>query len=258
MTRHSVSFAVPLMSVRPSSLTADPPYLFATHHVPEDQVGAAKEAIRQAGIMMEQVKAIREASQAAYDASSALQSNVQKSCELVARCAELENKQIQLDLDLKLIQENFQKAKDEAKDKMKEALKKKDRDLAEAQKAALDKTKLAEEKLASVGKLEEENANLKAAPDAANKEVSRLKNDKIALSDKASEPVGKRNDLEAYLGGLAKKLFTMLEEFCQNIEEQTSRVETGLDPINSPVKDETTMNVLRLESRVASVVDYLA
>ena len=94
---------------------------------------------------------------------------------------------------------------------MKEALKKKDRDLAEAQKAALDKTKLAEEKLASVGKLEEENANLKAALDAANKEVSRLKNDNIALSDKASELVGKKNDLEAYLGGLAKKLFIMLE-----------------------------------------------
>ena len=56
---------------------------------------------------------------------------------------------------------------------MKEALKKKDHDLAEAQKAALDKMKLAKEKLASVGKLEEENANLKAALDAANKEVSR-------------------------------------------------------------------------------------
>ena len=68
-----------------------------------------------------------------------------------------------------------------------------------------------EEKLASVGKLEEENVNLKAALDAANKEVSRLKNDKIALSDKASELVGKKNDLEAYLGGLAKKLFLMLE-----------------------------------------------
>ena len=94
---------------------------------------------------------------------------------------------------------------------MKEALKKKDHDLAEAQKAALDKTKLAEEKLASVGKLEEENANLKAALDAANKEVSHLKNDKIALNDKASELVGKKNDLEAYLGGLAKKLYMMLE-----------------------------------------------
>ena len=62
ITRTSVSFAVPLMSVRPSSSTADPPSLFATHHVPEDQAGAAKEAIRQAGIMMEQVKAIRDAS----------------------------------------------------------------------------------------------------------------------------------------------------------------------------------------------------
>ena len=36
---------------------------------------------------------------------------------------------------------------------MKEALKKKDHNLAEAQKAALDKTKLAEEKLASIGNL---------------------------------------------------------------------------------------------------------
>ena len=35
-------------------------------------------------------------------------------------------------------------------------------------------------------------------------------------------------------------------------------METSLDPINSPMKDETTMNMLRLESRVAGVVDYLA
>ena len=94
---------------------------------------------------------------------------------------------------------------------MRDALKKKDLDLAEMQKAALEKTKLADEKLASITKLEEENTNLKAALDAANKEVSRLKSDKIALTDKASELVGKKNDLEAYLGGLAKKLFIMLE-----------------------------------------------
>ena len=148
----------------------------------------------------------------------------------------MENKYIQLELDQKLVQENFTKAKEEAKgmfgenlddcpcflpvsesdlivifaEKLRDALKKKDLDLAEAQKAASDKTKLAEEKLASISKLEEENTNLKAALDAANKEVSRLKNDKIALSDKASELMGKKNDLEAYLGGLAKKLFLML------------------------------------------------
>ena len=42
-------------------------------------MNAAREAIRQAGIMMEKMKTVRDASQAAYDASSALQSNVQVS-----------------------------------------------------------------------------------------------------------------------------------------------------------------------------------
>ena len=114
---------------------------------------------------------------------------------------------------------------------MKEALKKKDHDLAEVQKAALDKMKLAEEKLASTGKLEEENTNLKAALDAANKAVSRLKNDKIALNDKAGELVGKKNDLEAYLGGLAKKLFIMLEGnlfYPTDLLSSTYRRTTGL------------------------------
>ena len=50
----------------------------------------------------------------------------------------------------------------------------------------------------------------------------------------------------------------MYTEFCQNFEEETGRIDTNLDPINSPVKDEAAMNVLRLESRLASVVDYIA
>ena len=155
----------------------------------------------------------------------------------MARYTELENKHIKLELDLKLVQENFTKAKEEEKgmfgenlddclcflpvsesdlivifaEKLRDALKKKDLYLAEAQKAASDKTKLAEEKLASVNKLEEENTNLKAALGVANQEVTRLKNDKMVLSDKASKLVGKKNDLEVYLGGLTKKLFLMLE-----------------------------------------------
>ena len=47
-------------------------------------------------------------------------------------------------------------------------------------------------------------------------------------------------------------------EFCQNFEEETSRLEPNLDPVNSLVNDEVAMDVLRLESRVAAVVDYLA
>ena len=50
----------------------------------------------------------------------------------------------------------------------------------------------------------------------------------------------------------------MNAEFCQNFEEETGRIEPGLDPINSPVNDETAMNLLRPESRIDGVVDYLA
>ena len=85
-------------------------------------------------------------------------------------------------------------------DKLEEALKKKDQDLAEAQKEALSKTKLAEEKLASVGTLEQENSRLKTALETANRDASRLKKEKMALHDKAGELAGKVKDLEAYLG----------------------------------------------------------
>ncbi|XP_044426826.1 uncharacterized protein [Triticum aestivum] len=68
----------------------------------------------------------------------------------------------------------------------------------------------------------------------------------------------RRDDLESYLRSLAKKLFIKLEEFCHNFKEETRRIEPGLDPINSPVKDETAMNLLRLESRIDGLVDYLA
>ena len=62
---------------------------------------------------------------------------------------------------------------------MREAQQKKDLELAE-------RIKLADEKLASVTNLEQENTNLKAA-------------------------LGKKKALEAFLNGLAKKLFLMLE-----------------------------------------------
>ena len=75
---------------------------------------------------------------------------------------------------------------------MRDALKKQDLDLAEMQKTALEKTRLADEKLSSVTKLEEENTNLKAALDAANQEVTRLKSDKTTLNDKAS--VGEKEE----------------------------------------------------------------
>ena len=83
---------------------------------------------------------------------------------------------------------------------MRQALAQKDLDLAAAQKEAQEKATLADKKLASVGALEEDN-----------REVTRLKKEKVALNDKIEDISRKRNDLEAYLGALAKKLFLMLE-----------------------------------------------
>ena len=94
---------------------------------------------------------------------------------------------------------------------MNQALAQKDLDLAAAQKAAEEKTALADQKRASVSKLEEENIKLKAALDEANKEATRLKKDKKNLTEKMEGIARKRNDLEDYLGGLAKMLFVMLE-----------------------------------------------
>ena len=52
-------------------------------------------------------------------------------------------------------------------------------------------------------------------------------------------------------------LFVVCAEFYQNFEEETRQIETGLDPINSPIKDEAAMNVPRLESRLVSINNYL-
>ena len=95
-------------------------------------------------------------------------------------------------------------------EKMKLALDKKDSDLAAAQKAAQDKTVLADKKLASVGTLEGEVTRLTSCLNEANREVTSLKKDKVALNEKLESAIRKRNDTEAYLRTLAKKLYLVL------------------------------------------------
>ena len=83
--------------------------------------------------------------------------------------------------------------------------------MAAAQKEADDKTALAEQKLASVGQLEEENPKMKSALSEANKECTRLKKDNLNLYEKMEGTARRRDDLESYLRSLAKKLYIKLE-----------------------------------------------
>ena len=94
---------------------------------------------------------------------------------------------------------------------MKEALEQKDLDLAAAQKEAREKTKLADQKLASVGKLEEENAKLKTAISDTNQEVEQLKKDKENLTTEVGGLKTKTDKLESYLEQLDAKLVLKLE-----------------------------------------------
>ena len=95
-------------------------------------------------------------------------------------------------------------------EKMKLALDKKDSDLAAAQKAAQDKTVLADKKLASVGTLEGEVTRVTSCLNEANREVTSPKKDKVVLNEKLESAIRKRNDTEAYLRTLAKKLYLVL------------------------------------------------
>ena len=92
LVRTNVTFANPLTTDRPSGSTApvtaapvqlhssDPvaasaalePSLFAAYQTPDDSPSAAREALRQVNLVMEQVKVMHEASQVAYNASTAL------------------------------------------------------------------------------------------------------------------------------------------------------------------------------------------
>ena len=88
---------------------------------------------------------------------------------------------------------------------------KKDQDLSAAQKEADDRTALAEQKLASVGQLEEENTRLKTALNEANRECTRWKKENLNLTEKMEGVARRRDDLESYLRSLAKKLYIKLE-----------------------------------------------
>ena len=99
---------------------------------------------------------------------------------------------------------------------MKQALEQKDQDLAATKKEAREKTTLADKKLASVGKLEEENSKLKTVISEANHEVAQLKKDKESLTDEVESLKAKKGELESYLGQFAVKLVVKLEgiSFC--------------------------------------------
>ena len=116
---------------------------------------------------------------------------------------------------------------------MKQALESKGNELAGAQKVAKEKTKAAEEKLASLGKFEAENTSLK-------KEVLELKKqqtewdgkfkaqaevyelEKKALNEKVAQLIEKRNALERNIEEFMEEMYNKLAGNLQPLSELLS------------------------------------
>ena len=95
--RTNVTFAIPLSTDCPSGSAAQTPAaplqfhasdpaaastvlpssLFTAYRTPDNPPSAAKEALLQLNLVMEQMKVVHEASQVAFNAGAALQTNVQ-------------------------------------------------------------------------------------------------------------------------------------------------------------------------------------
>ena len=57
---------------------------------------------------------------------------------------------------------------------------------------------------------------------------------------------------------LLTRIFPPCADFYQNFEQETDRIEPGLDSTKSLVKYEATLNVLRLEAHLNSILGYIA
>ncbi|KAE8790530.1 hypothetical protein D1007_35190 [Hordeum vulgare] len=130
---------LPITPVTSAAMPTPLMLAYPSHRVPEDHTGVAKDAMIQAEQMMLQIKVAYEASKLAYDASSVLQANVRKTCEIGVKYANLESEKNHLQLDLEVTTNDL--------NVLKKALTDKDKALTEAK----EKFEAVEEKLLAVG-----------------------------------------------------------------------------------------------------------
>lgn len=130
---------LPITPVTSAAMPTPLMLAYPPHRVPEDHTGVAKDAMIQAEQMMLQIKVAYEASKLAYDASSVLQANVRKTCEIGVKYANLESEKNHLQLDLEVTTNDL--------NVLKKALTDKDKALTEAK----EKFEAVEEKLLAVG-----------------------------------------------------------------------------------------------------------
>lgn len=122
------------------------------------------------------------------------------------------------------------------------------------------KTKLVEDSLKGTEELKKSNDTLKKAATAMKREIAKLKKsyaewdkkfkdqsdasakDKTELSDKITELLKKRTELEEFVEHEVNLVNEKLQGFCSDVEEETERIQKDLDPARMLLRDSTALS----------------
>ncbi|KAI5016377.1 hypothetical protein ZWY2020_006228 [Hordeum vulgare] len=211
--------SVPVVSAAASGLMS-PATVYTTHRVPEDQTGAAKDAMIQAGLMKQQARGAYDTIVSMYNNNVVLEENVRKACEIGLQYAQVESKKNKLKLEC---------------DAMKKLLEDKDVTLANVK----QKSEADELKLVDLEKLKAENEQMKKERDEWAKRLHSMSK--------------RGNALEGFVKDFLANMLDFLIEFCPDFQKEIFEVEPFLDPIKFPVPDDLAVNMYRLNCCLVKV-----
>ncbi|XP_044950055.1 uncharacterized protein LOC123399735 [Hordeum vulgare subsp. vulgare] len=137
---------------------------------------------------------------------------------------------------------------------MKEALEKRDEELASACKDVKQKTQAVEAKLKMVGTLEEENWLVKAGAEKTTTDLAELKKHYAEWETNLEKATTKKAELEKFIEDFSVELSEKNKAFAAGVEEETTRIEKEIDPKRGLLKDNIPLSLLRLEDRVDYVM----
>ncbi|KAI4994394.1 hypothetical protein ZWY2020_029442 [Hordeum vulgare] len=134
-----------------------------------------------------------------------------------------------------------------------EALEKRDEELASAWKESKEKTHATESKLKLVALVEEENGLLKAGVEKSAVELVDLKRHYAEWVAKFEKVTAKKAELEKFIEEFSVEHCEKLNAFSVDAEQETTRIDKDLDPKRGLLNNSAALALLMLEA----CVDYI-
>ncbi|KAI5011903.1 hypothetical protein ZWY2020_024037 [Hordeum vulgare] len=187
---------------------------YDARHLPEDQVGAAKEAMVQAELMVGDAKGAYDSVASLYKRSLVLRDDIRKSCELGSTYNALKAEKIQLAAELEAAVN----------------------DLGGVKEALADREKSLEES-------REANKALVAEIEKMGKQRTELMSQMKLMNSRCISQ-------EKYVSDWAKKMIALLGDFCMDAEAEAADIERSVIP-NVPLGDEANRDMLRVHISLA-------